>query len=208
MNKFRFYLAGTLLALIMSSGHGFGQILDPAHWQTSIKSLGNQEYELVLSAKLDDGWCIYSQTSDPEAAIPTEVTIKNSQGLTLIGKVEERGKLKKAAEPLFDNKILAKYYEHVDFVQKIKITDKVPSIQAEVYFMCCNSETCIPPTTKTFQVNVMEAGSNNGIVPGGQGSLPVSGSETLGAKPSEGIFDPVHVTGGLKKLMINTFCWN
>lgn len=200
MNNFRFYLLGALFTLIIFSGRGLGQILDPAHWQTSIKSLGNQEYELVLSVKLDDGWCIYSQTSDPEAAIPTEVTIKNSNGLSLIGKVEERGKLKKAPEPLFDNKVLAKYYEHVDFVQKIKITEKVPSVQAEVYFMCCNSETCIPPTTKTFQVNVMETGSNNAIVPDGKGSLPASGSETQGAVPSTGIFEPVHITGALKKV--------
>lgn len=54
-------------------------------------------------------------------------------------------KKKEGPEPLFENKIVSKYYDHVDFVQKVKIKDPSKPIKASVYYMSCDSEQCIPP---------------------------------------------------------------
>ena len=68
-------------------------------------------------------------------------------------KTQEIGKKKEGPEPLFENKIVSKYYDHVDFVQKVKIKDPSKPIKASVYYMSCDSEQCIPPTPKEFVFN-------------------------------------------------------
>ncbi|MEO6190416.1 MAG: cytochrome c biogenesis protein CcdA [Saprospiraceae bacterium] len=181
------------------------QILDPVHWESKINNLGNQEYELVLSAKLDEGWCIYSQSSDPDAAIPSEISIDKIAGLDIIGKVEERGHLKKAAEPLFDNKILAKYYEHVDFVQKFKASSNLKIIKASAYYMCCNSETCIPPTTKSFELNIQSENNSNPVPveekPKDQKGLTASLNDLdNNSLKLDLIHNPVKVSASIKKI--------
>ncbi len=185
------------------------QILDPVHWDSRINSLGNQEYELILTAKMDPEWCIYSQTSDPDAAIPTEINIESINGIELIGKVEERGKLKKAAEPLFDNKILAKYYDKVDFVQKFKTIASVSSVKASAYFMSCNSETCIPPTTKEFNLTIDgkilptstgESNIGSGEMPNKIEASANGGIQVQDHSPNQNIFDPIKVKTSLNKI--------
>ncbi len=178
------------------------QILDPVHWETNIHLLGQQEYEIALSAKLDNGWCIYSQSSDPEAAIPTEVKLVSETGIQVLGIVEERGKLKKAAEPLFDNKILAKYYDHVDFVQKVKLSPSVNAVRVEVYYMCCNSETCIPPTSKVFTIAISGHSSNDHSPATSKEneSLSLVAKDNNPGAMNGGIHDPVKVEAILKKV--------
>jgi hypothetical protein len=74
--------------------------------------------------------------------------------------VEERGKKKEGPEPLFDNLVVAKYMDHVDFVQKVKVTDPTKAIDGEVYYMSCNSERCIPPNPKPMSFTI--GGGNKG----------------------------------------------
>lgn len=197
-------LISVLLSYLLFQFNLQSQILDPVHWSSKINSLGNQEYELILTATMDKEWCIYSQISDPDAAIPTEISLEKAGGLELIGKVEERGNLKKAAEPLFDNKILAKYYDKVDFVQKFKIKGNVTSIKASAYFMSCNSETCIPPTSKEFYLSLkgepISAPLNQ---PEGANGMQASTDPVLSSSnelDQQKIFDPVKINSTLHKI--------
>ena len=64
MRKMLFILAVVLGFQVLS----IAQMFDPVHWEQEIKSLGNNEYELIFKATIDKGWSIYSQTSDPNAA--------------------------------------------------------------------------------------------------------------------------------------------
>ncbi|MEP7196759.1 MAG: cytochrome c biogenesis protein CcdA [Saprospiraceae bacterium] len=180
------------------------QILDPVHWDAKITSLGNQEYQLLITAKMDKGWAIYSQTSDPDAAIPSEITIEKMTGLSLLGQVEEIGHIKKGAEPLFDNKIVAKYYDKVEFIQKFKADTKIKNIKASAYFMSCNSETCIPPTNKNFTLN-LNPENNSSAISDQANEQTVSTENTpiasINLVPQKNdLFDPVKLNGTLKKI--------
>ena len=208
MRKMLFILAVVLGFQVLS----IAQMFDPVHWEQEIKSLGNNEYELIFKATIDKGWSIYSQTSDPIAAAPTEVTFKKAAHFSLIGKVEERGKNKVGPEPLFDNLVVAKYMDHVDFVQKVKVTDPTKAIDGEVYYMSCNSERCIPPNPKpmSFTIGAKSGNTSAGAVKG-SGGMPTNQIEAqnnttaiesnpLGTSPVEhklpppdksGILDPV-----------------
>ena len=125
-------LSLSLMFLLNYCMISYAQILNPVHWTTETKKVSDKEYELIFKAKLDKGWAIYSQTSDPEAASPTEVTFTNGAHFEVLGKTQEIGKKKEGPEPLFENKIVSKYYDHVDFVQKVKIKDPSKPIKASV----------------------------------------------------------------------------
>lgn len=182
------------------------QILDPVDWTHEIKKLDGDRYEILLKAKMDKGWAIYSQTSDPDAAQPTEISFKKSNSFELIGKVEERGKKKEGPEPLFDNLIVSKYYDQVVFAQQIKLTDPSKPIQCSAYFMSCNSEMCIPPTYEDFVILVdgmpqnepkSELAASNNIV--------ISNEISSTNNTNTGLLDPVKVRAELVENGSNTY---
>ncbi len=187
MRKYMF-----LLAVLLTFCTANAQILDPVHWSTEVKLISKNEYEIIFKAVLDEEWAIYSQTSNPEGPSPTELTFTKGAHFSLIGKVEERGKKKESKEPLFDDIIVAKYKEHVDFVQKVKILDPSKPLKASVYFTSCNNSTCIPPTSKDFTIQV----GGNAQPEASVNAMPIS----VGAvQDHAGLLDPVKVKASLTK---------
>lgn len=185
-----------LISIVLSLfGWGLNaQILQPVHWSYEVKHQGAQNYEIIFRANMDPGWAIYSQSSDPDAAQPTEITIEKSNAFELIGKTEERGKKKEGPEPLFDNLIVSKYYDHVDFVQKVKVNNPSIPIKANAYFMSCNSEKCIPPTYEDFVVYVTGEKPEPKSMGGMPGSVPAVNLNPVTQESgisNEGIYDPV-----------------
>ncbi|MBK8485153.1 MAG: thioredoxin family protein [Saprospiraceae bacterium] len=192
-----------LFSLVLALGFSltsFSQILEPVHWSHEVKRLSPNTFEIILKAKMDAGWAIYSQSSDPNAAQPTEISIQKAPGLELIGKAEEIGKKKEGPEPLFDNLIVSKYYDHVAFVQKIKVKDPSKPIQASAYFMSCNSEKCIPPTNQDFAISLNGEALEEKSMGGMPGSMPQTSVGLSGnpiqSEPS-GLLDPVKVKSEL-----------
>ncbi|HPB53448.1 MAG TPA: hypothetical protein PLR22_07215, partial [Saprospiraceae bacterium] len=77
-------------ALLSFSIHA--QIYDPVKWTSSFKQIGDDEYELTWTAKIDNGWSIYSQYIDPNVGPnPTSVVFDNKKAIELIGKNVEGG---------------------------------------------------------------------------------------------------------------------
>ncbi|HEX5624978.1 MAG TPA: protein-disulfide reductase DsbD domain-containing protein [Saprospiraceae bacterium] len=188
----------SVAVLCLSAWFSEAQILQPVHWSHQVKPLSGDQYEIILQAKMDKGWAIYSQSSDPDAAQPTEITFKPSPHYEAIGKVEERGHKKEGPEPLFDNLIVSKYYDQVAFVQKVRVKDASKAIQVSAYFMSCDSEKCIPPTNEDFSIRI--DGESAGI----PASTGEEAGQTLttgigsisglpGSQASEGLLDPVKI---------------
>lgn len=176
------------------------QLLQPVHWSHSIKNTGGNEYELILTAKMDKGWAIYSQSSDPDAAQPTEFSFEKSATYERIGEVIEKGHKKQGPEPLFDNLIVAKYYDEVQFVQKLRIKDPSTAIKLSAYFMSCDSEKCIPPAYEDFQIypDGTKEQSKTGI--GGVQFGDLNGTTEVGLQDGEsGLLDPVSIRSELKQ---------
>ena len=54
----------------------FAQFETPARWSTSVKELPNNEFEIIVSGKIDDGWHIYSiKHPDGGIGIPATFTV-------------------------------------------------------------------------------------------------------------------------------------
>lgn len=139
----------SLLLLLSFISISFAQVLDPVKWTFEKESLGNNEYNLVFNANIDDGWYVYSQFLDPDGPIPTSFTYEKNSGVTILGKISENGdKVKEGFDKLFEMNI-KKFGHGAKFIQKVKVLDGA-SIAGYLEFMTCDDEKCLPPEYVEF----------------------------------------------------------
>ena len=155
-----FYLA--LLFLVNAAN---GQILKPVKWTTSVNKISAQEYELVIKARIDDHWHLYSQQVPEGGPIPTTFYFKDSlKTYQFIGKTLE-GKGIESFDNVFQMDI--KYFEKESvFKQKVRILNpNVKTILGMVEFMACDDKSCLPPTEVdlTFNIDAVSEKSTEGI---------------------------------------------
>src|ERR1700678_3264398 len=147
-------LAG--LALLVSAVC-FGAI-DPVSWTLSsdvLKASPGATIPLRLTAKIDDGWHIYSATTPPPT-IPLKITIGDAPVHGFQPKPEEK----------FDEALGAKaqfYEKEAVFVVPYELKkDAAPGsleITAQVRYAACDAKRCLPPKTKQASFTVTVDGS-------------------------------------------------
>ena len=132
-----------ILALLIGANI-FAQIHDPVKWSTSVKSVSETEYELIVKATIDGEWHLYSQTVPEDGPIPTSFVYEGNANYLKKGNTkEEKGHT--IDDPVFNMRI--KYFgEEATFKQRIKLKSKTPfKIKAVVEYMVCNDTQCLPP---------------------------------------------------------------
>lgn len=148
-------LKKTLLFLFFLPLFLGAQILTPVKWTTETKDLGNNEYEVLLHAKIDDGWHMYSQQHpDDGIGVPATIEFEKNDNVQMIGKTLEIGKLIDAYSELFMQQ--EKFYENkVTFKQKIKLKEaKNTQLKFSAESQVCDAEKCLPPDWQDFTVNI------------------------------------------------------
>jgi thiol:disulfide interchange protein DsbD len=141
MNKNKIILCLLLLFSILVKA----QVYNPVKWKTSIEKVSDTEFDLVAKASIENGWHLYSQTVAAGGPIPTHFTFPKNPAFELVGGVkEEKGKT--VDDPVFMMQI--KFFEkEASFKQRIKVSaTKQFKVKAEVEFMVCNDENCLPPS--------------------------------------------------------------
>jgi len=139
--------------LLSSNSYAQG-ITDPTTWSYEVKKVANQEYELIFTVTLKEGWHIFSQNTGDEFLIPPSFKFKNNGTVKMVGKIIERGKLKTERMEGIDNPI--NYYEtRVAFVQKVKVRPGT-KITGEHEYQVCNNSMCLPPKKKNFEFVVKD----------------------------------------------------
>jgi thiol:disulfide interchange protein DsbD len=142
------YILSVLLVAVL-----FGSAQNPVSWTFSSKKLANGNYEIRLSATMQNSWHLYSQNQPDDAvAMPTTFTINSNPLIELVGKIKEEGKLEK-----FHDKELElsanQYSNKVDFVQVVKLKGKVKTnFTGNVEFQTCDDKKCLPPKTISFNL--------------------------------------------------------
>ena len=171
-----------------------GQIFDPVKWSFAVEDRTATEAKLVFTAKIDQGWHLYSQHLAGDGPVPTSFTFKELGGASLNGTVSE-GKGKVEMDPNFDLEL--KYFEgKARFIQKVKLSDKATVVKGELEFMVCDDKRCLPPDVKEFEFSVAAfekavIASENQETSGSEGQeMPVSGADANVA----GILDPIKWT--------------
>lgn len=123
------------------------QIYDPISWSTDVKKINEDEWQLEIRASMDDGWHLYSLKAPPNGPRPTTFKFSPSQEYELIGEMTEDQGIE-VYDKIFEMPI--KYFDtRANFKQVIRRSEaKNFEIRAEVEFMICDDERCLPPTTE------------------------------------------------------------
>jgi DsbC/DsbD-like thiol-disulfide interchange protein len=139
---------------IFSSYSGFSQIKAPVKWAFSAKKINASTYEVHLTASLESGWHIYSQTTPDGGPVPTSVSFTKNPLFNLDGDAKEVGKLEKHFEDLFGVDV-KQFSNKVSFVQTVKLKGLVKtSLDGVVEYMTCNDRECLPPITQKFSITL------------------------------------------------------
>jgi thiol:disulfide interchange protein DsbD len=144
-----------LIAIISFSG--YSQIQNPVKWKYTVEKNGTENATLVITAKIDKGWHLYSQFVGDGGPIPTTIKFKSSNEFTLVGKTEESPKPHTVYEELFGMKV--PFFEgNATFKQKIKVTSaKDFKVNGTLEFMVCDDKQCLPPDEMEISFDVKGA---------------------------------------------------
>ena len=144
-----------LLGIVLSTGL-WAQQLDPAKWSYSVKETSATEAELVFTAKIDDGWHLYSQYTSPDGPLPIVFEFKESDDYALVGNVREP-KPHEEMDPVFGC-LVKSFSGTVVFRQKVKrLSEKDFTVNGVLSYQMCNNGSCIAPEDRDFSFKVKGA---------------------------------------------------
>jgi thiol:disulfide interchange protein DsbD len=130
--------------------------LNPVTWSLKIADAKSRDGGITaeLTAKIDDGWHLYSLTPMTDGPRPTRITLPSGQAFELAGKIE-------APDPFVETDpnfgVEVEYYEEsVTFKLPLK---KRPGLHddkllVEARYQTCTNRICLPPKTIKLEVSV------------------------------------------------------
>jgi hypothetical protein len=143
-----FFVFAALFSVLIGSAQ-----LNPVSWTFSSKKINDKEFELQMTATIQQGWHLYSQLQPADAiAQPTSFNFNKHPLLVMDGKVKELGKLEKFKDEKLD--VSANQYSNkVVFVQRVKMKGRAKTnVTGSLEFQTCNDEKCLPPKTVNFSI--------------------------------------------------------
>lgn len=147
-----------LIVLLLLTTSGKAQIYDPVSWDFRYEKTGDNSYELVFTATIEEGSHIYSMDVPDGGPIPTSFTFGTPSGFRLDGKAWEATKSEEKMDEAFGFKIKS-FSEKAEFRQKIIAEAGSFTVNGVVNFMSCNNTTCSPPKDVEFSVSIGEVSS-------------------------------------------------
>jgi|CXWL01.1.fsa_nt_gi thiol:disulfide interchange protein DsbD len=152
MKKIAFFAFAILAAFAATAQQ------NPVKWSYEAKKVadvptGTNQYDLVLTANISDGWYVYSQyLESDDGPIRTTFTFNENAAVKLEGKNVEDGHKYEGYDDLFGMNII-KFSGKPTFTQRVKIT--APTVlTGHVGFMTCDSERCLPPAEIPFRFDL------------------------------------------------------
>jgi thiol:disulfide interchange protein DsbD len=151
------------------------KIFDPVKWSYSSEKINDKEFNLIITAKIDKGWHLYSQFIEEGGPIPTSFKFSPAAAYKLIGKVTESPKPVTAFDKNFNMEI-AWHKDQVVFKQRVSLNKPVAAISGVLEFMVCDDQRCLPPAEVEFQIPI----STGSAVVNASENVPPDSSSVLG----------------------------
>lgn len=138
------------------------QITQPVSWSISSNDLGDNQYEIVLTAEIEPSWHIYDLGPYQGGPNPTALTFELSEEYELIGEPYIKSQVKRGYDEAFEMEI-GTCDSPVIVAQKIKRVSKYETIiKVTVEWQACNHGSCIPPEEELLKITL--AGEKNPAV--------------------------------------------
>ena len=147
----------TILALCLSliGFMSFGQGMKKVHLSTSVNIISATEAELIVTAKMDKGWHLYSFNPGGDGSlIAPELKFEKTPNIEFVGKVKEEGKIH--TEDIDGVGTIHYFKDKVNYTQKVKYT-KLEKVKVNVYYQTCDDTGCLPPTDEDVVVDMTQA---------------------------------------------------
>jgi thiol:disulfide interchange protein DsbD len=190
-----------VMALLLLAGFRVmaGPAGDKVKWNFSASKINDSTFNLNITANIAKGWHIFSFTPGGDGSLlPPEFTFTPNKNVQLLGKMQESGKV--LHEDTKDVMGVINYYKgKVTYTQQAKVTANT-TLKGNVYFMVCDSTTCLPPEQLNFQIKMdgkgsvipatdgAQTGDKGAVIPGQTGGLSDSGNN-IGATSATALAD-------------------
>ena len=123
----------------------FAQMAEPVKWKFSTEKISEKEFNLVMTATIEDKWHLYSQHFDAGGPMPLVITYTKSDKYKTVGQTTESPAPTSEYDDVF--MVNVKYFtKKATFKQKIEVlTDASFSIKAELNGQACFEDgQCLP----------------------------------------------------------------
>lgn len=128
--------------------------MEPVKWTVQAEKISDKEYEVSLTADIDQGWAIYSQeVSEDLGPIPTQLKINQASGIVLVGAIKESGMKKEDYDAIF-GATLPKFQRKARFSQVVQVQPDTTVITGLLKFMTCDATSCLPPAEMPFEISI------------------------------------------------------
>ena len=139
----------TVLVLLVATVCAMAQMADPVHFTSKLVMLEGDEAQIEFSARIDQGWHVYSTGLGNDGPISATFNATKMDGVKTVGGLTHKGKEISQFDNMFGMKL--RYFEgSVTFIQKIKFTKPEYPINCYREYGAGNDETCMPPTSVDF----------------------------------------------------------
>jgi len=146
--------AALVAALILLPTQAQEKAPDPVAWSLKVVAATKGALTAELTAKIEDGWHLYSLTPIANGPRPTRVTLPAEQAFELAGEID-------APDPFVETDpnfgVEVEYYEE-------SVTFKLPlkrragrdgdKLLVEARYQTCTKRLCLPPKTVKLEADV------------------------------------------------------
>lgn len=127
------------------------QIVTPVKWSVALDMTDDTHGAVVMTAKIDAGWHVYSNDVDPDVGPnPLQIDWDKLDGVKLDGRMKPSKTPHKEFDEMFGAN-LSWWTDEVTLRQNFVVTASKYAIEGAIRFSTCNDENCIPPTRETFE---------------------------------------------------------
>ena len=115
---------------------------------------GNTPGRLYVTATIQPGWHIYSNTQKGEGPIPTKIKVAEGQGVKVLGRFQAHPAPDEKVEELFGNLLVESHHDTVVWHAPIQFAPGVAPtnlrIKGAVWAQACSDNACLPPQDYAF----------------------------------------------------------
>lgn len=146
---------GLISVFILLSLFSRAQIFNPVTWDFRYEKTGDNQYELIFTATIEDGSHIYSMDIPSGGPIPTSVRVDSTSAFRVDGNAYEVTKPEEVDDEAFRMKIKS-FSNTAEFRQKITSEEASFTVTGAVNYMACNNVTCSPPQDVEFEIAISD----------------------------------------------------
>lgn len=142
------------LLLLLLAGSINAQIKNPVKWKIEYKENGNNVYDIIFNATIEDGWHLYDLGPYNDGPNPTQFYFDESKSYKRVGNVKMLIQPKVEFDEMFQMKI-GYFLNRAQFAQSIQVLSKDSvTVKGYVEWMVCDNGSCLPPTEYEFAVKL------------------------------------------------------